>query len=609
MTEKTNQILSSIDHVLHDVFGFENFRPRQRDVCLSAWRGNDVLLVMPTGAGKSLCYQLPTVSRIEGRALVVSPLIALIEDQVSKLRSLGLAADRIHSGRTRQDSMETCRSWREGRLQFLFVAPERLGVPGFLEFLTEHKPSLIAVDEAHCISMWGHDFRADYRQLGPRLASLRPANIVALTATATPEVQKDIVQQLGLERPDVFIHGFRRENLAIDVMELTPGARAESVMEILKDKQRLPAIVYAPTRKGAESLALELQKVVKVGVFHAGMPPADRQLVQDAFLNDELEVMVATIAFGMGVDKPNVRTVFHLAMPGSVESYYQEIGRAGRDGELSQAILMYAPIDRKTHDYFLDLNYPDPDFLEKVLDAIKQGSADKDEVAGRLGIGPDIVRSGMEKLWIHGGIKIDGTGQISVGTKGWERSYLAQRRHRIEQLSKAFAFAQGKSCRMQSLVQHFGDKDDALRACGICDFCRGPSLAASAARSLVTADAKGQESFMKALTGFQSMPNGNLYRDMFEPQGWDRRRFDGIVWDLEARGLVYQSRQSFTKNGKKIEYSRVGLTDQGRVWLHDRGLAPNLTAQIRKLSDRSKSSGRKQSTRKKFFFRSSKAEQ
>ena len=221
MTNAPREILSSIDHVLIDVFGFATFRARQREVCLSAWRGKDVLLVMPTGAGKSLCYQLPTIARQEGRALVISPLIALIEDQVQKLLQLGISAARIHSGRSRSESQDACRDWREGRLQFLFIAPERLGVSGFLEFLEEYKPAIVAVDEAHCISMWGHDFRADYRQLGPRLERLRPANFIALTATATPEVQKDIVAQLSLKNPDVFIHGFRRDNIAIEVLELT----------------------------------------------------------------------------------------------------------------------------------------------------------------------------------------------------------------------------------------------------------------------------------------------------------------------------------------------------------------------------------------------------
>ncbi len=599
MTDGRPEVLSSIDHVLNEVFGFSSFRARQREVCLSAWRGKDSLLVMPTGAGKSLCYQLPTIARQDGRALVISPLIALIEDQVQKLKHLGITAERIHSGRSRIESQEACRAWREGRLQFLFVAPERLGVHGFIDFLIENKPALIAVDEAHCISMWGHDFRADYRQLGPRLERLRPANIIALTATATPEVQKDIVAQLGLKDADIFIHGFRRDNIAIEAIEVTPGARVEAAATILKDKSRLPCIVYAPTRKIAESAAAELSKKFRTGVFHAGMPPQDRQLVQDAFLNDQIDVMVATIAFGMGVDKPNIRTVFHLAMPGSLEGYYQEIGRAGRDGKLSAAYLLYAPIDRKTHEYFLDLNYPDPAVLEKILDAIKAGSSNREDVTNRLGQNPDLVRLAMEKLWIHGGIVVNDDGSLLPGKSGWERRYLAQRRHRQQQLSGVIAFADHKSCRMLRLIDHFGDKDDAHDICGICDRCRGPLVAADAIMRITTEDSKGQDELLMALIPFQSKTNGQVFKEFFEPRGWDRRRFEGIIWDLESRGLVFQASQSFVKNGETIEYQRVGLTDEARRELHSKKLAPPLAAQRRDIDERLVTSRRKASNRKK----------
>lgn len=605
MTEFQTEVQSSIDHVLHDVFGFPKFRARQREVCLSAWRGNDVLLVMPTGAGKSLCYQLPTIARQEGRALVISPLIALIEDQVQKLKNLSISAERIHSGRSRFESQDACRQWREGKLQFLFVAPERLGVPGFLDFLEEHKPALIAVDEAHCISMWGHDFRADYRQLGPRLQRLRPANIVALTATATPEVQRDIVEQLGLKKADVFIHGFRRDNIAIEVLEITPGARVEAAISMLRDKSRLPCIVYAPTRKIAESAALELQKHYRTGVFHAGLPPHERQMIQDAFLNNRIDVMVATIAFGMGVDKSNIRTVFHLALPGSLEGYYQEIGRAGRDGQLSAAILMFAPIDRKTHEYFLDMNYPDPALLEKVLDAVKAGSSSRDEVAGRLGLPPDQVRFALEKLWIHGGVTVDDEGQLGPGKSGWERRYLMQRRHRQEQLSGVMAFANHKSCRMVRLIDHFGDSDESHDACGICDCCRGPLVATDAIKRITTEDSKAQEKLMLTLVPFQSKTNGQLFKELFEPKGWDRRRFDGIIWDLESRGLVFQATQSFMKNGETIEYQRVGLTDEGRVDLYNQKLAPSLAMQRREIDERLIVSRRKSSNKKRSSAKSS----
>ena len=214
-------------------------------------QGSDALLVMPTGAGKSLCYQLPALAR-GGTALVISPLIALMEDQVAQLRNLGFQAARIHSGRDRAESRDVCARYLEGRLDFLFVAPERLGVPGFCEFLARRAPALIAVDEAHCISQWGHDFRPDYRKLGPRLECLREAPLIAMTATATPLVQRDILQQLDLPQASTFIHGFRRDNIAIELVELNPGARSAAILKLLTEASMRPAIVYAPTRRGAE---------------------------------------------------------------------------------------------------------------------------------------------------------------------------------------------------------------------------------------------------------------------------------------------------------------------------------------------------------------------
>ncbi len=241
--------------LLLERFGFHAFRANQEQVCRAAVQGLDVLLVMPTGAGKSLCYQLPALAR-GGTALVVSPLIALMDDQAAKLEALGCRVARIHSGLPREAAREACRAYLDGSLEFLFIAPERLQVPGFPEMLGKRKPGLIAIDEAHCISQWGHDFRPDYRLLGQHLERLRPAPVIALTATATGQVQRDIVAQLGLgrgEQPAVFIHGFRRENLAIEVVEVPKPKRAGFAAELLADPGARPALVYAPTRKeGAE---------------------------------------------------------------------------------------------------------------------------------------------------------------------------------------------------------------------------------------------------------------------------------------------------------------------------------------------------------------------
>ncbi|HEV2447976.1 MAG TPA: DNA topoisomerase 3, partial [Candidatus Sulfopaludibacter sp.] len=339
---------SPLTEMLRRSFGFLSFRANQEAVCKALIEGSDVLLVMPTGSGKSLCYQLPGIAR-GGTTLVISPLIALMEDQAAKLRGHGFAVERIHSGRDRASSRQVCIDYLEGRLQFLFIAPERLRVSGFPEMLARRKPNLIAIDEAHCISQWGHDFRPDYRMLGQYLPTLRPAPVIALTATATPLVQDDIAEQLGLAGPARFIHGFRRENLAIEVVEVAPSQRAALTYELLQDEARRPAIVYAPTRAQTAELSADLNHHFPTAPYHAGLDSEHRQRVQQEFLEGRVSVMVATIAFGMGIDKPDVRTVIHTALPGSVEAYYQEIGRAGRDGKSSRAALMHSYADRYTH--------------------------------------------------------------------------------------------------------------------------------------------------------------------------------------------------------------------------------------------------------------------
>ncbi|HEU5339866.1 RecQ family ATP-dependent DNA helicase [Edaphobacter sp.] len=552
----------NLSSLLHQTFGFHDFRANQEAVCRAATEGRDVLLVMPTGAGKSLCYQLPALAR-GGTALVISPLIALMDDQAAKLSALGLRVGRIHSGLSREDARQTCRDYLDGSLQFLFIAPERLRVPGFPEMLARRKPALVAIDEAHCISQWGHDFRPDYRTLGDHLPLLRPAPVIALTATATPAVQKDIVAQLKLDDPALFIHGFRRTNLAVEVVEMSKPRRNEFTVNLLKDQANRPAIVYAPSRKASEELASLLGG--SAAAYHAGLEPATRERVQRHFLNSELDIVVATIAFGMGIDKANVRTIVHLALPGSVEQYYQEIGRAGRDGQASRTILLHSFADRKMHDFFLERDYPAATELSRVVKALTAEFQMPEILRQRLKMDVETFDKTVEKLVAQGAAAIDMAGNVrSTGVTTWRTGYDAQLAFRRSQIDRMAAFAETPQCRMSALVQHFGDTADGLRPCGHCDFCSPERATAQSFREPTAQEDRQLRAILEALEAVQSKSTGKLHTDL--ALGIDRRQFDAYLDSLTRAGLITVTPDTFTNQaGEVITYKRAALTHEGRM--------------------------------------------
>ncbi len=563
LSRNTKQSFSdqSLDNILKHAFGFEYFRPHQEAVCKAVTNGQDVLLVMPTGAGKSLCYQLPGIAR-GGSTLVISPLIALMDDQTIALQKKGFVAERIHSGMNRDASREVCRRYLKGELDFLFIAPERLGVPGFPEMLAKQMPSLIAVDEAHCISQWGHDFRPDYRMLKERLSLLRAAPIIAMTATATPIVQNDIALQLDMPKSTRFIHGFRRTNIAVEVVEMPQSARPEAILKLLKDRSARPAIVYAPTRKSAESLADELAAKFPAAAYHAGMSPPIRERVQREFLNGRLEVIVATIAFGMGIDKSNVRTVVHAALPGSIEGYYQEIGRAGRDGLPSKAVLMYTYADVKTHEFFLNRDYPEVDVLKMVYNRLTGQKRAKEQLVQETGLDEEMIAVIIEKLWIHGGADVSPDESVSIGNNNWQKPYIEQRRHKEAQLSMMLSFARASECRMLRLVRHFGDQEDSGEPCQCCDNCDPSSATSTSTRSASDFEKSLMLELLKELVSSTYAAKGKLFRDTFEGR-LTRNEFETLVDALFKAGLIKIENDEFNKDGKIIEFQRLKITSKG----------------------------------------------
>jgi ATP-dependent DNA helicase RecQ len=518
------------EQVLRDVFRLDSFRPGQLAVVEAQLAGRDVLSVAPTGSGKSISYWVPALAG-EGLTVVVSPLIALMKDQVDRLRGLRVRAGLINSTLNRADQVEALRVARLGGFQLLYLAPERLSRPGFVERLAEAPIRRLVVDEAHCISSWGHDFRPDYLLLGRAVEALGRPPVGAFTATATPAVREDIARSLGLREPFISVTGFNRPNLRLEVVAARGAREKLATLRRRLDPRGGRALVYCGTVAGSEELAAEISGWGIPALPYNGRLPEDvRRRAQEDFAAGRVKVVVATSAFGMGIDLPDIRQVIHYQAPGALEAYYQEAGRAGRDGEPATCLLIHSGSDRELHSFFIERAFPEP-----VADA----------------------------------------------------AAAAQKRHAYARLAQMTSYASIRSCRHARIADYFGEEGVA-RTCQACDNCLagerplGTPVAAEVLRSALAGAARfsgriGLVNLAAVLGGRETkwtrehawvreVPAHNTL------PGWSEDRVRKLFAELMEAGLVGQT---------PGQYPMVMLTDQGREVLAGRSeAAVSLPAEV-----------------------------
>jgi ATP-dependent DNA helicase RecQ len=493
--------------ILRRQFGYDDFRGAQQDAIRSILAGRDTLVLMPTGGGKSLCFQIPAMV-FAGPTLVISPLISLMKDQVDNACRAGIPATFVNSTLPYGEVQNRLRGVRSGQFKLLYFAPERAENPRFVELLKSMKVEMLAVDEAHCLSQWGYEFRPSYLKLGALREALG-CRVIALTATATPEVRRDIVTHLRMKRPTILAGGFDRPNLKWHVLAAEHMSEKDALLvKLLRRERSGPALVFASTRKKVDAISDFLNaRSIRASGYHAGVKSAERTRLQESFMAEKAGVVVATNAFGMGIDKANIRLVIHYDMPAGLEAYYQEAGRAGRDGGDADCVLLHAYRDRFTHEFMIDGAHPAEATIRRVLSLMPERMT-RGDLPGALKLTATNRRelgSAIRILTYTGNVEVEGKppdGVVAIRSRKLTNDALAQSRtaraRELVRLQRMQAYAYHDGCRRAFVLDYFGASFDAS-ACGGCDNCRRAAFLANAKRPISRFGEPGRSKLWRAM--------------------------------------------------------------------------------------------------------------